>query len=210
MRAAGVDRALGLGHKPDQGRRETEADGDQAAVDEIVAGAGGRIDVLANVAGIMDGFLPAHEVDDDTWERVLAVNLTAPMRLARAVLPRMLDQQRGSIVNVASEAGLRGSAAGAAYTTSKHGLLGLTRSLAVTYGPHGIRTNAVCPGAVATNIEAASRSEFGMAAIGRYFSNIPGVATPDHLAAAICWLASDDAANVNGAVLPSDGGWSAI
>ena len=182
----------------------------QAAVDELVAAAGGRVDVLANVAGIMDGFLPVHEVDDATWERVLGVNLTGPMRLTRAVVPTMLAAGAGAIVNVASEAALRGSAAGVAYTTSKHALLGLTRSTAVLYGKAGIRCNAVCPGAVATNIEAASRSDAGMATLGPYVANIPSVATPEQLAASICWLASGDAANVNGVVLPSDGGWSAI
>ena len=182
----------------------------QAVVDEIVAAAGRPFDVLANVAGIMDGFLPAHEVDDDTWDRVLRVNVTAPMRLTRAVLPGMIERATGSIVNVASEAALRGSAAGVAYTTSKHAVVGLTRSTAVFYGPSGIRCNAVLPGAVATNIEAASRSDFGMGVASRYFGNIPGVATPEQLAASICWLASDDSTNVNGAVLTSDGGWSAI
>jgi NAD(P)-dependent dehydrogenase (short-subunit alcohol dehydrogenase family) len=175
----------------------------------VIAAAGGRVDVLANVAGIMDGFLPPHEVDDETWERVLAVNLTGPMRLTRAVLPGMMATGKGSIVNVASEAALRGSTSGVAYTTSKHGLLGLTRSTAVFYGPSGVRCNAVCPGAVRTNIEGASRSEFGMSVLGKHFGGIPGVASAEQLAAAICWLASDDSANVNGAVLPSDGGWSA-
>ena len=181
----------------------------QGDVDRIVAAAGATVDVLANVAGIMDGFLPPHEVDDATWERVLGVNLTGPMRLIRGVLPAMLDAGRGSIVNVASEAALRASASGVAYTSSKHGVIGLTRSTAVFYGPSGIRCNAVCPGAVATNIEGRPRSEFAMGVLGRHLGAIPAVATPDQLAAAICWLASDDAGNVNGAVLASDGGWSA-
>lgn len=177
---------------------------------EILAAAGEPVDVLANVAGIMDGFLPPHEVDDDTWERVFAVNVTAPMALTRAVLPGMLDAGRGAIVNVASEAALRGSAAGAAYTASKHALIGLTRSTAVFYGERGIRCNAVCPGAVVTNIDATSRSEFGSAVAHRYFSAIPSVADPDDVATTICWLAGDDARHVNGAVLAVDGGWSAI
>jgi NAD(P)-dependent dehydrogenase (short-subunit alcohol dehydrogenase family) len=182
----------------------------QVAIDEIMTAAGDRIDVLANVAGIMDGFLPPHEVDDATWDRVFGVNVTGPMRLTRAVLPAMMSAGKGAIVNVASEAALRGSAAGVAYTASKHALIGLTRSTAVLYAASGIRCNAVCPGAVATNIEAASRSEFGMGVIGKYFGNIPSVATPEHLAATICWLASDDSANVTGVALASDGGWSAI
>jgi NAD(P)-dependent dehydrogenase (short-subunit alcohol dehydrogenase family) len=179
-------------------------------LDRVLAAAGDRIDVLANVAGIMDGFLPVHELDDETWDRVLGVNLTGPMRLTRAVVPAMLAAGRGAIVNVSSEAGLRGSAAGTAYTVSKHGVIGLTKSTAVLYAAAGIRCNAVCPGAVATNIEAASRSEYGMTTIGKYFANIPSVAASEQLAAAICWLASDDSLNVNGAVLASDGGWAAI
>jgi NAD(P)-dependent dehydrogenase (short-subunit alcohol dehydrogenase family) len=182
----------------------------QETVAAVIERAAGRVDVLANVAGIMDGFLPPHEVDDETWDRVLAVNLTAPMQLTRAVLPMMMAAGKGSIVNVASEAALRGSAAGAAYTASKHALVGLTRSTAVFYARSGIRCNAVCPGAVATNIGGGSRSEFGMSALTKYFGNIPSVASADDLAAAICWLASGDSRNINGAVLTSDGGWAAI
>jgi NAD(P)-dependent dehydrogenase (short-subunit alcohol dehydrogenase family) len=181
----------------------------QETVDRIIEAAGERIDVLANVAGIMDGFLPIHEVDDTTWEQVLAVNLAAPMRLTRAALPVMMAAERGSIVNVGSEASLKAGTSGAAYTASKHGLIGLTRSTAVFYGEHGIRCNALCPGAVLTGIDAASRSEFGRQVVERHLTSAMSLATPDRVAAAICWLASDDAANVNGAVLTSDGGWSA-
>lgn len=182
---------------------------EQAAVDDIIAAAGDRIDVLANVAGIMDGFLPPHELDDETWQRVLGVNLTGPMRLTRAVLPRMMEAGKGSIVNVASEAGLRGSTSGTAYTASKHGLIGLTRSTSVFYAGHGIRCNAVCPGPVATNIEASSHSDFGIDVVGRHFAILPPMVEPEVIAAAICWLASDDSLNVTGTILASDGGWSA-
>jgi NAD(P)-dependent dehydrogenase (short-subunit alcohol dehydrogenase family) len=177
----------------------------------LVAAAGGRVDVLANVAGIMDGFLPAGEVDDDTWERVFAVNLTAVFRLTRAVLPLMIARQRGAIVNVASEAALRGSAAGAAYTSSKHALLGLTRNTAFMYARDGIRVNAVAPGPVKTGIDAPMKSALAAERLGPLFAtNMPPIAEPEQLAAAITWLASDDAANVTGIVLPSDGGWSAL
>ena len=182
-----------------------------ATMAALIAAANGRIDVLANVAGIMDGFLPAGEVDDATWERVIAVNLTAVFRLTRAVLPLMLRQGRGSIVNVASEAAFRGSAAGAAYTSSKHAVVGLTRSTAFIYAPNGIRANAVAPGPVRTNIEAPMKSPLAAARLGPLFqTNLPPVAEPEQLAAAITWLASDDAANVTGIVLASDGGWSAL
>jgi NAD(P)-dependent dehydrogenase (short-subunit alcohol dehydrogenase family) len=184
---------------------------DAALPAQLLAAAGGRVDLLANVAGIMDGFLPPAEIDDDTWDRVLAVNLTAIMRLTRAVLPHMIEAGAGSIVNVSSEAGLRGSAAGTAYTTSKHAVIGLTKSTSFFYAGSGIRCNSVAPGGVATNIEAPFRSQFAGERLGPFLQvNVPPVATADQLAAAITWLLSDDSLNITGAVLPSDGGWSAI
>ncbi|PZE90607.1 short-chain dehydrogenase [Curtobacterium sp. MCLR17_039] len=188
--------------------------GDVAAsetIDALIAAAGDRVDGLANVAGIMDAFLPPDEVDDGTWERVFSVNVTGPMRLTRAVLPLMIAAGKGSVVNVASEAALKASAAGAAYTSSKHAIAGYTKSVAFFHGPQGIRANAVAPGAVATNIEAPMRSEYAAGRVGPIMqTTIPPVAQPEQLAAAITWLLSDDSANVNGAVLPSDGGWSVV
>lgn len=184
---------------------------DEAVIVRVLEAAGERIDGLANVAGIMDGFLPTAEVDDATWDRVLAVNLTAMMRLTRAVLPRMLQAGSGSIVNVSSEAGLRASAAGTAYTTSKHAVNGFTKSTAFFYTPKGVRCNAVAPGAVATNIEAPFRSEWAQERLGPFLqTTVPGVAQADQLAAAITWLLSDDAGDVSGAILPVDGGWAAV
>ena len=171
----------------------------------------GTVDILINNAGIMDAFLPAHEVDDATWEKVLDVNLTAPLRLIRAVLPGMMAKGAGAIVNVGSEAGLRGSAAGAAYTASKAALHGLTLHVAVAYGPMGIRCNAVAPGATKTNIVAPFKSDMLAARLGPMMqTNIPRMAEPDELAEAICFLASPAASNINGIIMPVDGGWSAI
>lgn len=183
----------------------------QEVVDRVVAAAGGRVDGLANVAGIMDAFLPPAEVDDETWERVLRINLTAPMRTTRAVLPLMLAAGKGAIVNVSSEASLRASASGVAYTASKHAVNGLTKATAVFYKGDGVRCNAVAPGAVATNIEAPFHSAHAGAVLGPFMqAMVTSVAEPDQLAALITWLLSDDASNVNGAVIPCDGGWSAI
>jgi len=183
----------------------------QSTVDDVTDAAGGHVDALANIAGIMDGFLPPAELVDDVWQRVMDVNVTAIMRLTRAVIPGMLAAGHGSIVNVSSEAGLRGSAAGTAYTTSKHAVIGFTKSTAFFYTPAGIRCNAVAPGGVATNIEAPFMSQFGGERLGPFMQvNVPPVATAEELAAAITWLLSDDSSNVSGAVLPSDGGWSAI
>ncbi len=178
-------------------------------VERIVAAAGGRIDGLANVAGINDDFSPAHETSDAVWDRVLAINLTGSFKLMRAALPAMLAAGRGAIVNVASEAGLRGNASGNAYTVSKHGVVGLTRSAAFMYGPLGIRVNAVAPGGVATGIPMPQQpSQEGTARLRPFQNMIPPIALPEQLAASITFLLSDDATNINGAILPSDGGWS--
>ncbi|MEU4691457.1 SDR family NAD(P)-dependent oxidoreductase [Actinoplanes sp. NPDC023714] len=179
-----------------------------AGIARIVEAAGDRIDGLANVAGVVDDFSPIHETADDIWDRVFAVNVDGLFKLTRAVLPAMLEAKRGSIVNIASEAALRGSAAGVAYTASKHAVLGITKNTAFMYGHQGIRTNAVAPGGVATGMVPRNQSEFGLARTGPLLRTIPGVAMPEHLAASITFLLSDDAINLNGAILPSDGGWS--
>ena len=183
----------------------------EETVAAVVVAAGGRVDALANVAGIMDNFAPIHEVDDDLWDRVFRINVTALMRLTRAVMPLMLESGTGSVVNVASEAGLRGSAAGAAYTASKHAVVGLTKNSAVMYGPKGLRFNAVAPGATITNIEATWGSQLAAERLGPLMgANIPSPATAAQLAASITFLLSDDGTNVNGTILASDGGWSAV
>lgn len=180
------------------------------SIAKIVAAASGRVDGLANVAGIMDDMTPLHEVSDAVWSRVMAVNVEGTFRLTRAVLPLMLEAGGGSIVNVASEAGLRGSAAGLAYTTSKHAVVGLTKSTSFMYAGKNIRVNAVAPGPVATGIEASFASELGQERVGLAMTILPPIAEAAQLAASITWLLSDDATNVSGVILPSDGGWSAI
>jgi len=182
---------------------------DADSVAEIVRAAGERVDALANVAGIMDDMSAVHELTDAVWERVMRVNVDGTMRLMRAVVPGMLAAKDGRIVNVASEASLRGSAAGAAYTASKHAVIGLTKSSAVMYAGTGVTINAVAPGGVATGIQP-GQAEFGSARLARYMGNLPGVALAEHLAASITFLLSRDAVNLNGAILASDGGWSAV
>lgn len=181
------------------------------AIAAVVSAAGGRIDGLANVAGIMDNFAPIHEVDDDLWDRVFRINVTALMRLTRAVVPLMLQAGAGSVVNISSEAGIRGSAAGAAYTASKHAVVGLTKNSAVMYGPLGLRFNAVAPGPTLTGIVANFGSKLAAERLGPLMqANIPTPASAAQLAASITFLLSDDGTNLNGAILASDGGWSAI
>ncbi len=187
---------------------------DVSSEEDIVAimdCAGNTIDALINNAGIMDGFEPLHEVNDDVWERVMRINVDSVMRLSRAVLPYMLEAGSGAIVNVVSEAALRGSAAGAAYTASKHAVVGLTLSGAAIYTPLGIRINAVAPGGTRTNIVAQPASALGADRVFKIAGAIGArVAEAREVAAAITFLASDDASNISGAVLPSDDGWSAV
>jgi NAD(P)-dependent dehydrogenase (short-subunit alcohol dehydrogenase family) len=184
----------------------------QDDVEALVAASGPRVDVLANVAGIMDFFVPLGDLDDATWHRVLDVNLTGVMRLSRAVLPLMQQAGGGAIVTVASEASLGAGCAGVTYTTSKHAVIGLVKHIAYFYGPERIRSNAVLPGAVATAIgtTATPRVPWAMERASLAMATMPPEpADPDQIATLISWLASDEASNVNGACVTADGGWAA-
>lgn len=186
---------------------------EQGAVERAAAGVGerwGRADVLVNNAGV-SLIAPAESVDRRAFLRVLEVNLLAPFLLARAFGAIMLQQRSGSIVNVASIAGLVGIADRVAYNASKHGLIGLTRTLAAEWGGRGVRVNAVCPGWVKTEMDAADQ-----AGGGYNDADIEGVnpmgrfAAPDDIARAILFLADpEQSAFINGHALVVDGGWTA-
>ncbi|NJP88434.1 SDR family oxidoreductase [Nonomuraea sp. FMUSA5-5] len=181
-----------------------------AALVETAIGTYGRIDVLCNNAGIMDTMALPADIPVEQWERVLRVNLTGTFLVTHAVLPHMLAQGGGAIVNTASEAGIRGGAAGAAYTASKHGVVGLTRSVAWAYAKDGIRCNAILPGPTMTNIaNGASFDPAGAARLGPVLALGERLAQPEQMAEAALFLASDAASFVNGAIVPVDGGWSA-
>nr|NLD39829.1 SDR family oxidoreductase [Actinomycetales bacterium] len=183
----------------------------QAMVDE--AAAKGPLKGLANNAGIMDQFSGAAETPVDLWERVMRINAGGTFYMTRAAIPHMLAAGGGSIVNTASEAGIRGAAAGAAYTASKHAVVGLTRNTAYRYGREGIRCNAVCPGGVETNImssiDPTKIDQAAMAAIGPVHQSALGMASPQQQADLIVFLLADEASNVSGAIIPNDGGWFA-
>jgi 3-oxoacyl-[acyl-carrier protein] reductase len=178
-----------------------------ALVSHVVERFGG-IDVLFNNAGVTDRFTPAVETTDELWESVLGTNLVGPFRLARRALPSMLERGGGAIVNTGSVASVIAGAGGTAYTVSKHGILGLTRALAMEYGSKGIRVNAVLPGAISTamttNEEAVVEgADEAIAATpaGRW-------AEPEEVARIAVMLASDDASFVHGSAYVVDGGWS--
>lgn len=170
----------------------------------------GRVDVLCNNAGIMDGARPAAETPDEVWEKVMDVNVNAPFRASRRVIPLMLKNGGGVIINTASVAGLFGGFAGAAYTTSKHALIGLTRSIAAHYGQMGIRCNAMVLGGVKTNIGvgSATPNQKGMEHLMKGAALMPRIAEPMEIAELALFLASKNSSYVNGASVLIDGGWT--
>jgi NAD(P)-dependent dehydrogenase (short-subunit alcohol dehydrogenase family) len=186
---------------------------DEAKVAEFAAAVGDRwrrVDVLVNNAGI-SMIAPAENLTAADYRRVLEVNLVAPFLLSKAFGVMMLKQRSGSIVNVASVAGLVGVADRAAYNASKHGLIGLTRTLAAEWGGRGVRVNAVCPGWVKTEMDVADQAGgsysdadiTGRVPMGRF-------ASADDIAKAIAFLADpSESGFVNGQALAVDGGWTA-
>ena len=198
---AGCDAADFAGDISDESMVETTV--------EAIRAHWNRVDVLVNNAGI-SSIARAETIDARTFRRVLEVNLVAPFLLARAFGRMMLQQRSGTIVNVASIAGLAGIADRAAYNASKHGLIGLTRTLAAEWGGRGVRCNAVCPGWVKTEMDVADQASgsytdediIDINPMGRF-------ASPDDIARAILFLADPQQSGfVNGHALVVDGGWT--
>ena len=171
----------------------------------------GRADVLVNNAGI-SFIAPAEAIESSAFRRVLEVNLVAPFVLSRAFGSIMLAQGEGSIVNVASIAGLIGISDRSIYNASKHGLIGLTRTLAAEWGGRGVRVNAVCPGWVKTEMDIADQASSGAYTDDDITGRIPMArfARPNDIARAILFLADPAQSGfVNGHALAVDGGWTA-
>ena len=188
-----------------------------AAVD-ATRDAFGRVDVVVANAGVGFGG-PAGEVDDERWTRTIDVNVTGAMRLVRAALPHLVARGAGSIVLVSSVSGLVSGTDSAAYVTSKAAMIGLARSLAVDYGPRGVRANALCPGWVRTEMgdremrELVTERGLSMDEAYRLASaHVPlrRQATPEEIAACCLFLASDESSFVTGSVLVADGGGTAV
>ena len=166
----------------------------------------GRIDVLVNNAGIGDFGRRIHETDDATWSTLLDVNVTGVFRMTRAVVPHMLKQGRGSIVNISSVASLVGIPGAPVYATSKGAIDAFTRALAIDYAKDGIRCNVVNPGLIDTPMAAPLMANPDMLQpiLSHYAIRRPG--TPAEVANMVLYLASDEAAWVTGGTFTIDGG----
>ncbi len=173
----------------------------------------GTLDILVNNAGVMDQFAPVGELDNLTWEKVMAVNVDGPFKAMRSALKIFLPKSSGVIINISSIGGLQGARAGAAYTTSKHALIGLTKNTGYMYATLGIRCNAIAPGAVNTSIrETIDFTKISSLVNERIMPGMvlnPRSGEPNEIAKAALFLATDDASFVNGTVLTVDGGWIA-
>jgi NAD(P)-dependent dehydrogenase (short-subunit alcohol dehydrogenase family) len=186
----------------------SNADSVQRGVEAIIA-RWGRVDLLCNNAGILDGHATAHEVTLEEWNRVIAVNLTGPFLMSRAVIPQMLKQGKGAIINTASTSGFSAAGGGSAYTASKHGVIGLTRQLTFEYGKRGIRVNAICPGATATPMAMPEHTTAQSPDMEAALKKTPAGrwCKPEEIARLAAFLGSDDADFVHGSAYVMDGGW---
>ena len=192
-----------------------------AAVSAAV-GEHGALEIMVNNAGVLDGYISVDEMDESLWRRVIDIDLTGTFLGCKRALAEMLPRGRGRIVNMASVAGLNGTGGGAAYIAAKHGVVGLTRQMAVAYAARGITVNCVCPGAIPTGLRQTSQQILGpgvpdMSGCGvavnddQVRSLIPAGrrGAVEDIASAVCYLASDEAGYITGHSLVVDGGWRA-
>lgn len=171
----------------------------------------GQVDILVNNAGIMDGMEPVGEISNERWEKIFAVNTVSVMKSMRIAVDLFTKQGHGVIVNNISAGGLYGARAGAAYTASKHSVVGLTKNTAFMYADQNIRCNGIAPGAVATNIGSTmtnmSQAGFGRQQLGMAIN--PRIGQPEEIAQLALFLGSDESSFINGQVVAIDGGWTA-
>lgn len=187
---------------------------DEPGIERVVAAtvaAHGSLDVVVNAAGVAGGG-PVHMVSLEEWERVLGVNLTGTFLVCKHATQQMLRQKRGSIVNISSIEGIEGTEGGSAYNASKAGVILLTKTIAIDYGLHGIRANAICPGGVDTPllrelIDAPGMETYRSTMLAAH--KLGRFGQPDEIASVAAFLASDDASFVTGHALVADGGMTA-
>lgn len=194
---------------------------DAGQIDAAVSGAVealGPLTVMVNNAGVLDGYFNVDETEEANWRRVIDINLTGVFLGAKRALEEMLPAGRGRIINMASIAGLNGTGGGAAYIAAKHGVIGLTKQMAVTYGAKGVTVNCICPGVIPTDLRPNTQglmpglpdiSNRGLAKDPGAIKNMVPMEEPgdvEDIAGAASFLASADAAYVNGHSLVVDGG----
>ncbi|SHJ47950.1 3-oxoacyl-[acyl-carrier protein] reductase [Dethiosulfatibacter aminovorans DSM 17477] len=163
-----------------------------------------HIDVLVNTAGVFDKYTPMMDIDEKLWDLILNVNVKGMFMLSQAVLPYMLDQNKGVIINIASAAGVRGSGGGVAYTASKHGVLGLTKRMSFELGPKGIRVLAVGPGRISTQMNEGTANLIDERLPAQRNGKVSEIAD------VILFLASEKADYIHGGALMVDGGWTIL
>ena len=163
----------------------------------------GAVDVLVNNAGVFDRYLPSLETSLEQWNKFIALNLTSVFDMTNAVLPEMIERKKGNIVNIASVAGIVAGKGGAVYTATKHAVIGYTKHLTFEYARHGLRFNAVCPGTIETPL-----TKDLLAKIPKDPVPAKRFGTAIEVAELVVFLASDEAAFVNGAIVVADGGFT--
>jgi NAD(P)-dependent dehydrogenase (short-subunit alcohol dehydrogenase family) len=178
------------------------------SVVQIAAAKSGRIDVLVNNAAHLGDWNDALAATPNEWDQGYSITLMGAVHFIRAVVPWMVPEKCGSIVNIASIQGLRGARSSAVYTSMKHAMVGLTRSAALDFGSHNIRVNAICPGPIRTRISPPLGSEMHQRQISKTMLSRTG--EPQDVAWAAVFLASDESSYITGVTLPVDGGWTAF
>lgn len=169
-----------------------------------------QIDILLNTAGILDDFKPTLQTDEALWDKVMNTNMKGTYLVTNAILPYMLSVNNGVVINMASIAGLVGGGGGAAYTASKHAIIGYTKQLDLDYCREGIRANAIAPGAIKTPMNAADFK--GTGEIAEWVKEETPAhrwAHPEEVAHLTLYLASEYSSYIHGTVVPIDGGWLA-
>ena len=213
-KASGRAIARPRGHQPRRGRgRHGDRRGEASWA---------PLEIIVNNAGILDGYFNVDEMSEAVWRRVIDIDLTGVFLGCKRAIAEMLPRGRGRIVNMASVAGLNGTGGGAAYVAAKHGVVGLTRQMAVTYSARGITVNCICPGPILTGLRQHSQqilgpdvpdmSGRGVAVNDEQIRGLVPVGrrgTVEDIASAVCYLASDEAGYVTGHAMVVDGGWRA-